>query len=160
MPNLSLIWSRINVFVTLFLLAVAIGSTLSWYITDLKLTNEISARAEDKASYERAQAEYEAEALRQKLQKEEEDRKRAEEADSRYAALLSQYNASLVRYKDAQRAISRAYLSGSTDTPEGGDGPSGSPVLPEDTLIISYDDALICAVNTARLKAVQEWATQ
>ena len=39
------------------------------------------------------------------------------------------------------------------DVPEGGDGPGAGSGL-----FISTPDALICADNTARLKAVQEWA--
>lgn len=83
----------------------------------------------------------------------------AAQADSQYASLLSKYNANLVRYKANQSHSEPAY-SYQLPAPQGGDGPSAGTKLPEGTaLTITMEDAQTCAVNTARLLVVQQWAT-
>lgn len=87
----------------------------------------------------------------------------AKQADANYASLLSKYNASLLRYQASQSGASRPdnYQLPAT---QGGDGPGTSTELPSTLtpmspeIIISLVDAKICAVNTARLQAVHDWA--
>jgi hypothetical protein len=157
--SLSIIWSKIQAQVTIGLAAAFLIASFGWYVTDIKLDTERAGRESDRLAYKAAQEEYEANALRVKMETEERNRQRADQADERYAALLGQYNASLLRYQNAQRSVSRSDLSGTPAAPESGDGPGGDTLLPEE-IIISVDDARICAVNTARIKIVQEWATE
>lgn len=153
------LWGRFRDYITLGLAAAVVVTSLGWYVTDLKLDNEREARANDKLTYENAQKEYENKALQEKMRIENENRNRAKEADKRYSALLSQYNARLVRFRSAQRPVSDPDLPRTPGTAEGGDGPGTSTELPT-SVIITYEDAEICAENTARVKAIQEWATK
>lgn len=159
MPNLLLIWQRIHTYVTAGLAAAVVVTSLGWYVTDLKLDKEILGRAADKLAYENAQREFENKALQEKMRIENENRKRAEEADERYTALLSQYQSGLMRFREAQRQVGGTNLPGTPATASGSDGPGTSAQLP-DTLMITFEDAEICAENTARIKIVQEWATK
>lgn len=94
-----------------------------------------------------------AEAKRKELeQKATED---AQEADKRYGNLLAEYRANLLRFK-ADQSGSSGPNSGGSKAPEGSPGSRTSSQL--STITISMDDAGICAINTARLQAVREWA--
>lgn len=149
-------------YILVFFGVVSVVSSLGWYITDLKLSAEVAARESDKATYEKAQAEYTAKALIEKQRIEERNRENAEEADARYSSLLGKYNDALrVRYEAARSASSRPDLSGTSYPTEGSDRSGTNPELstpPSDYLIaITYEDAEVCAVNTARLVVVREW---
>jgi hypothetical protein len=156
--------SGVQNYITTGLAAIVVVTSLGWYITDLRLdtANEKvktckEGRELDRSRYEAAQHEYEAKALSEKQAIEQRNRERAEEADANYGSLLAQYNAALVRrYASAGSESGRANLPGTVSSPSGSDGPSSSPVVPEVT--ITYEDAEICAENTARLKIAQEWA--
>lgn len=153
------VWNRFRDYVTAALGIGLVVTSLGWYVTDLKLDSEIEGRANDKLRYENAQKEYETRALNEKIRIENENRDRAKEADKRYSDLLGQYNSRLVRFRSAQSTNGGADLSRTPGTAESSDGPSPSTELPL-TVIITYEDAEICAENTARIKAVQEWATK
>lgn len=159
MPNLFTLWGRIRDYITLGLLAGAVVAGVGWYTTDLKLDTCRANRIADRATYESAQHEYEAKALREKLEIEERNRERAEEADASYRSLLEQYNAVLMRRFAAPRSTdSGTDLPGTAPTSEGVDGPSEGPVIPEIT--IPFEDAEICAENTARLEVARKWALE
>lgn len=134
-------------------------SSLGWYITDLKLDRTREQVKTERALYSRAQEEYTVKALKAKQEQERKDNERAQKADADYSDLLAKYNASLLRYKAAQRASSRTDLSGSPKTTEGSPRPGASPELSDTEIIIPFSDAQICATNTARLEAIHEWAT-
>jgi len=92
-----------------------------------------------------------AEVKRVELKKEAEEN--AKKADLRYGALLAEYRTNLLRFK-ANQSNSVRPNSGEVRPTEGGNRPSTST----EVLTITLDDAGICAVNTARLQAVREWA--
>jgi hypothetical protein len=77
----------------------------------------------------------------------------AKQADQNYSDLLSRYRANLVRYKANQGGGSGPDHRENPPA-QSGDGPGES----SDVLAITKDDADICAVNTARLQAVHDWA--
>lgn len=151
------IWSSIHKYVTLGLLATTLVSSGMYYVTDLRLEASEEARQADGERFARAQAEAEVLALEERTRIEQEYEDRAEERDSELADLLSRYNASLVRYANRSTASGPATSASDRGT-EGSDGPSESPVLPSDVILIPYSDAEICAENTARLQVVREWA--
>ena len=96
-----------------------------------------------------------AEAKRKELEKKAiED---AQEADKRYSNLLAEYRSNLLRFKANQSGGTRPDSHYDEATPSS-PGPGQSTKLPPGELIISMKDAEICAINTARLQAVREWA--
>lgn len=151
------LYTRIRDYLLVGAAAIAIVSSTGWYITSVKLDNERTAREADHDRYKRQQAEYTAEAEANARKKEQEYAEQARKADESYGSLLSKYNDSLVRYKASQGTIRRDNLPVSTNTSEGSNGPSESSGLPSELIIITYDDALICAENTARIKTVHDW---
>jgi hypothetical protein len=126
--------------------------------TDVKhqLAAEQIAHKKDVQDFRDAQkaADAKAKAAAESLKKE--AKANADQADSNYGALLAKYRLSLVRYKANQSGTSGPYYY-QLPAPQGGDGPSPSAKLPEG-IGISSADAEICAVNTARLQAVHDWA--
>jgi hypothetical protein len=122
--------------------------------TDLKAEQDAHAATIQEFKTKQEVANARAEAIKQTLL--DEAKKDAKQADANYASLLSKYNASILRYQTSQSGASRPdnYQLPAT---QGGDGPGGSTELPVE-VIISLADAKICAVNTARLQAVQAWA--
>lgn len=132
-------------------------SNLTWYvcydnIRD-KLVAERTAHEETIESYQKAQMEAEILNLKEARRIENENIKKAQEADATYAGLLRKYNASVLRYQAAQSTANTVYLS---STSESTDGVNQSR---EHTgILISLSDAGICAENTARLKAAHDWA--
>lgn len=160
-------WGKIRDYVSIALLAGILITSLGWYITNARLTaaksevtTQKSLRKKDRAQYQAAQKEAEARAYQQKQRIERENNERAKKADQDYNDLLSKYNAALVRYRSAQRSASRSDLPRSSDSSESGDRPSESSELFENSepVIIPFEDAKICAENTARLEAVRDWA--
>ena len=110
------------------------------HAADIKTFKDAQALANKKAEDTKKRIEHEAE-------------QNAKDADKAYTDLLSKYRANLVRYSTHQSGGSRSD-SGQSPSPESGNGPSESP----DVLTITKDDAETCAVNTARLQAVHDWA--
>lgn len=121
------------------------------------LTAEKTGRAADRASYERAQAEATANALADKMKKDQDNARKADEADARADDLAVRYRSLSLQYAQAQRAASVQHLSSPAETTTRGNGPDRSPVLPLGQLMIPEADAFICATNQARLEAVRDW---
>lgn len=138
------------------LIAGNIGTCWEWRHTDALLVKERAAHAADIASYKQAQATANLLAQTEKSALQKESKADADQADANYAGLAAKYHASLLRYSQTPGAAS---VPGNhqLQSPEGSDGPGASTDLPA-TLVITGSDAQICAVNTARLQAVQTWA--
>jgi len=150
---LSKFWREILIGV---LCLTTLGSCNFWLGARAALAQEKSDHQRTITTFKHTQelANESAKAIEKKLK--EEAKKNAKEADTRYANLLSQYNANLLRYKANQSNPSRPSDSSYT-TPQSSDRPSSSTIIPA-TVTITMDDAEICAINTARLQSVQEWA--
>ena len=162
--KVSGVYGSIRNYITLGLVVVVLFLAGYWYVTDLKLISarhqvdtEKALRKADQESYKAAQAKAEANALMAKAKQEKIDRDNAEKADASYRALLSKYNASLVHFAQSQRATSYANMSGQAKSPEVFNRPSADTFIPQ-TVNITFDDAQVCAENTARLQAAHDWA--
>jgi len=127
-----------------------------WQHDSHALKNEKAAHVQDINNFKAAQATANAVAEATRTTLITESKANAAKADANYASLLTQYRASLLRYRTDTGSGSQADHNQLPAT-EGSNGPSPSPQLPE-TLTISGADADICAVNTARLVAVHDWA--
>lgn len=127
-----------------------------WRHTNAMLIKERAAHAADIASFKKAQADADTKAQTERAVLLKESKANAAQADANYTTLLSSYHASIMRYK-APQGTARGRSDNQLSTTQGGDGSSTSTELPS-TLTISGDDAQICAVNTARLQAVHDWA--
>ena len=139
------------------LLGCGLASTYGLYDTRISLTKEKAAHAYDIKSFKDAQAAANNKAQEERAILQKESKANADQADANYSTLLARYHTSLMRYapsKGGTKFASNNQLS----SPEGSDGPSASTDLPA-TLTITGDDANICAINTARLQAVRDWAT-
>lgn len=125
--------------------------------TRARLEAESAARARDWLEYARAQAEAESESLSQKLKKEVEDARNAENAQIAYDRLRERFD-SLVRAQAARGAPGRADLS----RPAAAAGVSALAAqgagVPFGSIVLSVDDALICADNSAYALAAHQWA--
>jgi hypothetical protein len=129
-----------------------------WHNTSGQLKTERAAHAADNATFKKTQAEAnaKAEAERDRLNKE--SKASATKADANYSDLLVKYRANLVRYQANQNSGSQSY-NYQLPTPTSTDGPSSSTdVFAGPSIRISIDDANVCAINTARLTAVHDWA--
>lgn len=135
----------------------ALGATVvglagvGYYYHD-KWSDEKLAHKADIASYKTAQEQAEQRVQDTKTKLEQESKQNATEADTKYASLLSKYRLSI---KQSTQSTSSGTGSSEDDVPKSSDGPSTGSEL----LTITEEDADICAVNTARLQVVQEWAT-
>lgn len=125
--------------------------------TQARLEAESAARARDWSEYARAQAEAESEALSHKLKTEAEYARNAENAQVAYDRLRERFDG-LVRAKVAGGSSGRA------DLPRPA-APSSIPALaaegsgvPFGSIVLSVDDALICADNSAYALAAHQWA--
>lgn len=127
-----------------------------WRHTSALLHIEKSVHAQDISNFRTAQATADAAAQAEKTVLLQESKTNAAKADASYSALLTQYHTNLLRYSTHQGATKQAD-SDQLSTTKGSDGPSESTNLPS-TINISSDDAQVCAVNTARLQAVHDWA--
>lgn len=127
-----------------------------WQHTAILLTKEKAAHAADIASYKQAQAAANTLAQNERAILQKESKADADQADANYAGLATKYHASLLRYSKTPGATN---VPGNhqLQSPQSSDGPGSSTDLPA-TLVITGSDAEICAVNTARLQAVQIWA--
>lgn len=141
-------------------IAVLIASnafvSFEWKQTQASLVHEKAAHAQDVLDFKSAQtfANNQAEATRLSLKKESEAD--AAKADASYHDLLAKYNASLLRYS-ASRSGGQEASNHQLPAPSGSNGPSTGAQLPAE-ITITGPDAEICAVNTARLQAVHDWA--
>lgn len=140
------------------LILLLIVQTFRLQNTQAALEAERAGRTADRSEYRRAQAEATANALADARKKEAEDAKKANAADVRYADLSQQYRAAVLRYQAAQGTARQADLPSATESPASGDGPGGPALVPQGSILIPQEDALVCATNTARLEAVREWA--
>lgn len=145
------------------LAAMAAVNGAGWYITSLKLetakqqiVTEQNGRKADQASYKAAASEAKVKNLEEVKKINEENDRKAEVSDDRYDALRKLYDANLVQYARDQatkRNSGTVQLSSVTATTGGGYTTSESTEIS-----ISFEDAGICAENTARIQAVKEWA--
>lgn len=165
LTDISGLYSKINTYITVGLLAGFVGMTVMWYTTSLRLDTakqaiktEQEARRADQESYKAAQALAAKKATEAKMKQEKIDRENAEKADASYRDLLSKYNASLLRFAQSQRQTLGSNLPGTSGAPKGSNRPSASSDVSADTVTIPFSDAQICAVNTARLIALHDWS--
>lgn len=93
------------------------------------------------------------EATRLKLEKEALNAQLNAKADKAAGDLRIVYRDRVLRQAGAYSGCAAETNLPGADAPEGGNGPGAGSGL-----FISTSDALICGDNTARLKAVQEWA--
>lgn len=121
-----------------------------------KLTAEVSAHVKDITDFKNAQAEADKQAAATKAALTKESKANADQADSNYDTLLAKYRSSLLRFSSGQGGTG---AGGNSQLPasQGGNGPGTGTELPK-SLTITGEDAGICAVNTARLVAVHDWA--
>lgn len=158
------IYSKIRDYLLVGSVTALVMTSIGWYTTDLKLDTakvqikfEQEGRILDRTIYEKAQAEAANKAYEEKIKKDEENAKKAAKADADYNALLSRYNASILRYQASQtadRSTGSIHMSSTSETSDGSNSTRESTEI-----LITLEDAGICAENTARLGAVRNWAT-
>jgi len=140
------------------LVVLQVGTGYGFYHEHTRYIEEVAAHKADNAKFVAAQAAANLAEQNEKKQLQTESKAASHEADTNYSALLTRYNASLVRY-----ATSKGGSIGTGNyklpTAQGIDGPSADTVIPRQ-ITISGSDAEICAVNTARLQASHDWAIQ
>lgn len=134
------------------------GLAWGWSSSHTALVKEKTAHQQDITNFKNAQAQATADAKKQAASLKKEGQDAATKADKSYTSLLSQYHASLLRYSANQSAASSAGNS-ELQPAQSGNGLSSSTDLPA-TLTITGMDAELCAVNTARLQAVHDWAIE
>lgn len=127
-----------------------------WRHTDANLVKEKASHVKDINDFKTAQTLANAKAVAVQAALKKESQADADQADANYTGLLAKYRASIVRYSTNQSA-SKQSDHYQLPTTQGGNGPSSDPELPK-TITIPGSDAEICAVNTARLQAVHDWA--
>jgi uncharacterized protein YlxW (UPF0749 family) len=147
-------WKYIAIGLLVTTNVLAVGA---WQNAEHKLSDEKVAHKVDIATFKAAQklADDNAKTERARIIKEAQEN--ANKADANYATLLSHYRANLLRYKAHQGRTSQA-ADHKLPTPQSGDGTSTDADVPGSGIVITYEDAMICADNTARLKAVHDWA--
>lgn len=138
-------------------LLLAANGLTGWQLkhTTAALKTEVAAHIKDINDFKTAQAEAntKAQAITDTLTKRSKDD--ATKADANYSNLLTQYRSNLLRYSASKGGTSQPG-NNQLPTAQGGNGPSDGTQL--SSITISQDDAGICAVNTARLQAVHDWA--
>lgn len=127
-----------------------------WRHTDAEFHTEQAAHAADIASFKNAQADANKLAQKERDALQAQGKANAAKADSDYSSLLTKYHASILRYQ-TNSSGSQGSDYNQLQSTESGNGPSSSADLPA-TLTITGSDAQVCAVNTARLQAVHDWA--
>jgi len=134
-------------------------SNTGWYIAwdhqRDKVVSEQIAHEKTKTEYKKAQLEAELIETKKARQKENEYAKTSQQAAANYAALLSKYNASLVRYQASQREANTIYMSDTTKTSDG-----TYDISTDTRILITLSDADICAENTAKSQAWLAWAKE
>lgn len=156
--------SVLTTFTSKYLVYVLIATTAvngaGWYVTSLKLDTATAQVETEKANVKKAYAECKAASSEAKAKNVEEVKriednyvKLAQEGDARLNDLRKQFNAYLVQYAQSKGSTGGVRLSESTITTDGSNITSDSTEIS-----ISFEDAGICAENTARLQTVKEWA--
>lgn len=140
------------------LVALQLGTGYGWYHDHEGLLKERAAHQLDITNFKNAQAAADKAAQTEKVQLQTESKAAKNEADTNYSSLLSQYDASLVRYA-AGKGHTVTGSDNQLPAAQGSDGSSTSTKLPE-IIVITGDDGQICAENTARLQASHDWAIQ
>lgn len=138
------------------LLSLNIVTGYEFKTTKDNLAKEVTAHVKDIQDFKTAQETANANAISIQTTLTKESQDNADKADSDYSSLLGKYRASLVRYGAGQGG---AKQSGDhqLSTAQSGNGSGASSQFPQG-LTISGADADVCAVNTARLVAVHDWA--
>lgn len=144
--------------VPVLLIAANCGTLYEWQHTSGLLKTERAAHAADNATFKNAQADAnkKADAERDRLNKE--SKASATKADANYSDLLVKYRANLVRYQANQNSGSQSYNYQLPASASSDGSSSGPDLLAGPSIRISIDDANVCAINTARLTAVHDWA--
>lgn len=156
--SIAFLRSHWRLLVSVGLILLLIVQTFRLQNTQAALEAERAGRTADRSEYRRAQAEATANAIADARKKEVEDAKKADAADVRYADLSQQYRAAVVRYQAAQGRAGKPDLRKTTEGSTSSDRSGGPTIIPQGSILIPQEDALICATNTARLEAVREWA--
>ena len=154
LPNLTSLtswFSGVQTYITIGLLVATLAASAGWYVTGLRLDACKAGRTADRASYHQAQAEATTLAIIAKAAEEKRNEERRQKADEDYRALSAKYHDALGLYKAAVRKASKPDLPGQAPAPGGSDGPGGYTLVPD-------GDLVICAMNTARLQVVRDWA--
>lgn len=123
-------------------------------------------RASSIAAIQRANIHAVQQATAAKEAKDAENAKLAADGDRTAAALRDRYHVAVMQLAAAQDHDRAPDLPGDADATKGSERPGESAIIhgesstsePYRPLVISRDDALICADNTARLQAVHDWA--
>ena len=147
------------------LIAAQVGTAYGFYHEHVRYVTEKAAHAADNAKFVAAQkaADLEEQNVRKQLQTE--SKAASHEADTNYSALLTKYNASLMRYGSGKGGV-QGPSNNQLPATQGADGPSASTDLSSAVsslptqIAITGSDAEVCAVNTARLQAAHDWAIQ
>lgn len=158
LPRVLTLYGKVHNYVTVGLFLCLLCTTVLWRFSVNELALEKAGRKADTLSYVAAQEKAKSNALELKIEQEKKDAKRKEDADATADGLRRKYDSLLQDYARAQSKARAANLPSPSKASQGSNGPSGGTELPE-TIEIPYDDARICAVNTARLEAVHQWAT-
>lgn len=151
-----MITNYINSWMVSALLAVGLVlMAFGWSGTHNTLIKERALHQAEIKSFVDAQneANIKAESVKRALEKKAIDD--AKEADRRYGSLLAEYRANLLRFKASQSSPSGPSDSGN-QAASSSSGPSTGTQF--STIVITMKDAEICAINTARLQAVHDWA--
>lgn len=144
-------------YLPLILVLLQVGTTYGWYRDHNLLMKEKAAHQQDIKDFKTAQTAANAQANAERAVLQKESKVNADQADAKYAVLLAEYRANLLRYKASQSGTQQTYHNQLPAT-QGSNGPSSGSEVPADTITITMDDAQVCAVNTARLQAVHDWA--
>lgn len=152
-------WNNWKLYGVLVLACLQIVTAWGWSSDHRALNAERISHKADIETYKRAQKEAQDKIDIKKKQLEQESKVKADAADEKYSILLAKYHTSLLRYKTSPSVRSGPSSGEQPQTSESGYGPSSSAELPT-SLTISGTDAQICAVNTARLQAVHDWAIE
>lgn len=139
------------------LIGLSAAGCYGWSHDHNSLLKERQAHQADIVAFKKAQADANTKAQEYRVSLEKESQANADQADAKYATLLAEYRISLLRYKASQGGSVSASDSQLQPT-QSSNGPGSGSVVPQGSIVISGDDALICAVNTARLQAVHDWA--
>lgn len=145
------------------IVVLAVASMFSyheWQTVAVDLHTEKLAHAADIKAFKDSQAEADARAKKLAETLTQQSKAKAHEADRNYKSLYAQYRANLVRYQALQRAAHGSGTGQASGTAQGSNGSGQGSVVPAPTgpLIITGQDAQICAENTAKLQAAHDWA--
>lgn len=139
-------------------LLIAAGGFTGWQLKHTRdaLKQETAAHIKDITDFKTAQADANAKAVEIQATLTKRSKDDATKADANYSDLLTQYRTNLLRYRANQGVAGKASNNQLSAT-QSGNGPGASTELSK-WLTISQEDAGVCAVNTARLQAVHDWA--